>query len=888
MSKKKKIQPTASNIFQEWSARQVFFDLFDAQEQQQILQRWCAEGVGIDVAQEALSFVSKSRLETICGYTPEELASAIWAYHSHQDFQSLYPLLLHYHFVDRESTLLCQLIEACFPAQLSMLHIEDDKPDTASFRTQSVAALLERLLLRFAKLSSRDLARLMLSTSIISSDKLDHDLTFAHPVVKTLLAHRDLPAAFSLLSMLPQDSSPDEWYRFEHTSHGLPDICTDLDRLLFKSRYHETINIHPVIEELDSLSPNRPQTAFLFGVADASVRNEPTRIMASDSSHFWYWFGTYHTIMQESDQIRFSGLTERYPENVARFFEHTPEAQQRRVFSIYLHALDSECYTHAWTYAQPWMFTVGGPRFLHALINLYVQFRQTNHPQSHALFTLLLHQAEHLPLEQQTQPVRLFRVMASSTHHALPSNPVSEVAPSVTAIDPWILATAIGSATRWSELYAPHYKAAIPSLLRQVQTYQDPSLHPAFLAYQRGLQAMLTDDMTRAQEAFLEAITHANTLPSSEETSRWFSQLHLYAALVGYAGLDGESSAFAKYHLDQIPADHSPSLPEWLCKETANQLAAVDSPGLSGYLDWCQSRQLPWVNEYRRHRPWLTQSAIARQALRAYAENEVRPQTERWKDWLLLLQTAIAAGDGGLMEQAAAVLIDWGQLPLFRKDLLALLSDPRRHDPAIELDEANKIRITLFEQEGQYLEALELLRPYFHRAVNRDHQLHDARGFFERMQSYGLSDELIAPERERLTHAEIAEQDTIPQPSSSDLHQALAKQPVSILFIGGEQAQAQYDEYLLKHFSVYPNLKVSFIHPGWVVKWNSFWDQHKYTIKQADWLVLLTFMRTDLHKKLREESGKPWLSCTGHGRGSIKRTIEDAIWKALQQHRKQA
>lgn len=101
-----------------------------------------------------------------------------------------------------------------------------------------------------------------------------------------------------------------------------------------------------------------------------------------------------------------------------------------------------------------------------------------------------------------------------------------------------------------------------------------------------------------------------------------------------------------------------------------------------------------------------------------------------------------------------------------------------------------------------------------------------------------------------------------------------------VLFIGGNECQAQYESELRSIFKRQdPGLTIEFEPIGWSSNWGREVDRLQTGILRADVVVLMTFIRTQCGRTLRRrigEAGRTWISCTGHGRASMERAIRHA------------
>ena len=112
--------------------------------------------------------------------------------------------------------------------------------------------------------------------------------------------------------------------------------------------------------------------------------------------------------------------------------------------------------------------------------------------------------------------------------------------------------------------------------------------------------------------------------------------------------------------------------------------------------------------------------------------------------------------------------------------------------------------------------------------------------------------------------------------------------PLTIFWVGGDETQEDYDEYIkAKIQDAYPSVTLEIHHTGWTSNWGRKLDDFHDRFIQSNALVLMTMIRTNLARTLRCLAGNhdiPWISCTGRGRSSSLRAIEEAINVATRQH----
>jgi hypothetical protein len=122
--------------------------------------------------------------------------------------------------------------------------------------------------------------------------------------------------------------------------------------------------------------------------------------------------------------------------------------------------------------------------------------------------------------------------------------------------------------------------------------------------------------------------------------------------------------------------------------------------------------------------------------------------------------------------------------------------------------------------------------------------------------------------------------DPTPKPAPTNLR---TKQ-VRILYIGGNETQERYIEPLKKDWRTsWPGLHTEFYLPGWDSGWDAHWDKIAPKISTFSAVVLSPLVRTQFGRTVRRNCNEntPWFSCTGRGKASIKRSVENAANWAL-------
>ena len=111
--------------------------------------------------------------------------------------------------------------------------------------------------------------------------------------------------------------------------------------------------------------------------------------------------------------------------------------------------------------------------------------------------------------------------------------------------------------------------------------------------------------------------------------------------------------------------------------------------------------------------------------------------------------------------------------------------------------------------------------------------------------------------------------------------------PARILFVGGNESQERYEASLRADFlERNPGSTIDFTH--WSSNWGRQIDEVKPKLAQYSAMVLMRFVRTQMGRELRRLGTRfdlPWVACTGHGRESLRRAIENAARVARDRER---
>jgi tetratricopeptide (TPR) repeat protein len=247
-----------------------------------------------------------------------------------------------------------------------------------------------------------------------------------------------------------------------------------------------------------------------------------------------------------------------------------------------------------------------------------------------------------------------------------------------------------------------------------------------------------------------------------------------------------------------------------------------------------------------------------------------RAPAELMKCLSLLLPQALAAG---AIHETEQLLDDLESLarrntPCAEK-FVAILT--QRRDEIASVWDEDSIDLSLaetFESLGRFAESAEVLRRAFFRARHYPSP-RIAESFLAGLEQVQVID------NEELNRLRILLQEdshTNPKPVDESLRG-------SILFVGGNETQAKYQEDILKRFKEKsPDLKVAFRFPGWSSNWIYDLDDCKRLLPRFDVVVIHRMVRTQFGRSLRSACGSatPWRACTGTGRQSVIAAIEEA------------
>lgn len=263
--------------------------------------------------------------------------------------------------------------------------------------------------------------------------------------------------------------------------------------------------------------------------------------------------------------------------------------------------------------------------------------------------------------------------------------------------------------------------------------------------------------------------------------------------------------------------------------------------------------------------------------------NDQLPRRLRFELLEVALSGAIAAtaeGDGPNIEMVAddleRLVAKAADADLDRRWVARLASDDALRT-VLGPDTVDLVRLHALRRAGLTDDAAAVARGLYHRAVGGHVEGVDAADLLELLGQLGAGVDEVQALRRLLpsdvganADADIASIDGVPD------------RPILVLFVGGNETQAR----------AWPGIQgavtadyggvvtVKWFETGWGSNWGDAAKEIESLFSQADVLVVMTFVRTMLGRRLRRtagESGIPWVACTGHGRASIERAIARAV-----------
>lgn len=307
------------------------------------------------------------------------------------------------------------------------------------------------------------------------------------------------------------------------------------------------------------------------------------------------------------------------------------------------------------------------------------------------------------------------------------------------------------------------------------------------------------------------------------------------------------------------------------------------------------AKALPVLSETRliRHVP------EALDELLSGAKRTSLAKRRRWEAALTVLEEShamreAASGDDAAVSKERAtealdVLVELADEEPFIEEMIELLADERGPwRTATDPLDARIVHATLYEARGQFANAATELSRAFHATLDVDDEwaLGKAEALLEDIRALGGDEAVESLEPRLRQYKEVFErrsQSGLVVPPTVDPEDFYGL----VLVVGGnETQQAQDDAIAAAIKEQWPNVTLIFERTGWASSWGDQLKNMEGELARARVVVLMRYVRTMLGKHIRRRCSEhdiPWVACTGSGRASMLRAIEQGILLAWRQ-----
>ncbi len=273
--------------------------------------------------------------------------------------------------------------------------------------------------------------------------------------------------------------------------------------------------------------------------------------------------------------------------------------------------------------------------------------------------------------------------------------------------------------------------------------------------------------------------------------------------------------------------------------------------------------------------PWMTRSIHLRAAMVDLARREHAPRSERINTWCKVIPVLVRAGDYKAAEEGLAQLEELAEDPGCTQIALDFLATTANYDPVLHESDAAWMRIHLLRRLGKDMQCEQQLRQLFY--LVRDSQPWEVEQVLGAAEDWKLDAALIADLKAAIPQsAQIADVSIESRLASGE--------NVRIIFFGGNETQARYDDSLTSQLKKeWPSVEVQFEHTGWSANWGRDLERLTRLGNAADAVVMMVMMRTILGRRLRAGVKKPWISCNATGKGGMLASLRRACIVGLKQ-----
>jgi tetratricopeptide (TPR) repeat protein len=277
--------------------------------------------------------------------------------------------------------------------------------------------------------------------------------------------------------------------------------------------------------------------------------------------------------------------------------------------------------------------------------------------------------------------------------------------------------------------------------------------------------------------------------------------------------------------------------------------------------------------------PWISRTPDLRREVLAIARSDATPRSERVRLWTTLIPAFNRDNELNAAVEGLTELEELAQEIEFTEWVLDFISERTNTDPAWSAIEASWARIRLFRRMGADKMCAQELKTLFYQVRDVPYQAAEVMEAFR--------DWRLDPELEAQLRAALPMQVSHSAPDGAE-ERLRGGESVRLLFVGGNETQAQYDDQLRTELkNAWPGVTVRFEHTGWSSNWGREVDNIVRYANASDAVVIHRFMRTMLGRTLRERCERPWIPCVATGKGGMLASLRHAAVVGLTQRLKQ-
>lgn len=391
--------------------------------------------------------------------------------------------------------------------------------------------------------------------------------------------------------------------------------------------------------------------------------------------------------------------------------------------------------------------------------------------------------------------------------------------------------------------------------------------------YVLGMRELLRQQYAGAERLIAMAVSQFDLERERYEPAHLLRRAHLHLAVARCANIESDASRL-EHAVRDIAAGMADAadLPDAYLEEVIAGLLLREDISAAALVDRLLNERRDalmdaLLQDERTHRSTAVADALASRFRR-----ERRTERQRMADGITLVRMLLCQARH---DDAGRALDELEELAVRTPEGTQFLSYLETAGDALtsvwESIEVQGARVRILESLERFDEASQVLRGAFARAMARD----DAQG---RLDAYDILDTLAGygcvdgQELQGMRGRVERTVPVLPLPRARD-------RAIHVLIVGGNEVQAQYDEAIIADYRASaPWLTVEFMHTGWSSNWGDKVEEFDRRKVRADAVVLIYLMRTEFGRAIRKRmGGRQWRGCTGKGRDSIRRAIDEAV-----------